>query len=399
MLDAPFVIFTILTELRRGVPPDQLWKTFSRFRERLSPRLPFWYHLCQQIGLLGASAPYRPSRMVKTWLTLPPKEQTLALLETWLALPKKHTDRAARQALLLRLKEGATLKTRDQRDLVGLQALGICFEEKLGAWGKVVLLGEPEPSPHSPAPWYLENNTLCVPFPANLPLLWELEAFLRPSSRGKYPLDQPNLRRAAQRGAALPGSDEWESVFIHILETDLGASIPSGLRSAILGQPVVHVLEGTFLEFSSPDELKRLRRSPILREHFEQILSPRHVYIEAQKAAHLMKLLEQRGLYARNFTEEGSKVQGQRTYFRRPVLSMPGKSSQPLPDLLMEYQRLQQALDILYHAPGSLRPEHRRITPLLMEERRGQVYVTAYCHTRRAQRTFRLDRIEIPGGP
>jgi len=36
---------------------------------------------------------------------------------------------------------------------------------------------------------------------------------------------------------------------------------------------------------------------------------------------------------------------------------MPGKSHTPLPELLAEYQRLQQALDILYHAPGSLRPE------------------------------------------
>ena len=134
-----------------------------------------------------------------------------------------------------------------------------------------------------------------MPFPANLPLLWELEAFLRPSSRGKYPLDQPNLRRAAQRGAAVSGSQEWEPAFIHILETGLGAAIPSDLRSAILGQPVVHVLEGMFLEFSSPAELKRLRHTPILREHFEQILSPRHIYIETQKAARLMKLLEQRG--------------------------------------------------------------------------------------------------------
>ena len=65
-------------------------------------------------------------------------------------------------------------------------------------------------------------------------------------------------------------------------------------------------------------------------------------------------------------------------------------------DLLTEHLRLQQALDILYHAPGGIRPEPRRITPLLMEEHGGQVYVIDYCHTRRAQRTFRLDRIEIP---
>jgi len=50
----------------------------------------------------------------------------------------------------------------------------------------------------------------------------------------------------------------------------------------------------------------------------------------------------------------------------------------------------------LYRAPG-YPAEQRRITPLIIEQRGEQTYVIAYCQTRRAQRTFRLDRIEVPG--
>jgi predicted DNA-binding transcriptional regulator YafY len=65
-------------------------------------------------------------------------------------------------------------------------------------------------------------------------------------------------------------------------------------------------------------------------------------------------------------------------------------------EVLGKYMQLQQALDILYRAPG-FPAEQRRITPLSIEQRGERTYVIAYCQTRRAQRTFRLDRMEIPG--
>lgn len=54
-----------------------------------------------------------------------------------------------------------------------------------------------------------------------------------------------------------------------------------------------------------------------------------------------------------------------------------------------------EALDVLYQASGKHSPELRHLTPLLMEERGGKVYLVAYCHTRRAARTFRLDRLQF----
>jgi len=72
-----------------------------------------------------------------------------------------------------------------------------------------------------------------------------------------------------------------------------------------------------------------------------------------------------------------------------------GGSSSKL-ELLKRYRQLQQAIDVLYRAPG-YPTERRRITPLLIEQRGEHTYISAYCQTRRAQRTFRLDRIEILG--
>jgi predicted DNA-binding transcriptional regulator YafY len=64
--------------------------------------------------------------------------------------------------------------------------------------------------------------------------------------------------------------------------------------------------------------------------------------------------------------------------------------------LIEKYKQLGQALDMLYRAPGYA-PEKRRITPLAIEQRGEHTYIIAYCQTRRGQRTFRLDRMEVPG--
>lgn len=56
---------------------------------------------------------------------------------------------------------------------------------------------------------------------------------------------------------------------------------------------------------------------------------------------------------------------------------------------------LQETVEILYQKTASHQAEVRRVTPLLIEERHRQVYLIAYCHTRRAQRTFRLDRTRL----
>ncbi len=55
----------------------------------------------------------------------------------------------------------------------------------------------------------------------------------------------------------------------------------------------------------------------------------------------------------------------------------------------------EETIDVLYHAGGRKSPEYRHLTPLLVEQRGPRYYLVAYCHNRRANRTFRLDRLRL----
>jgi predicted DNA-binding transcriptional regulator YafY len=60
-------------------------------------------------------------------------------------------------------------------------------------------------------------------------------------------------------------------------------------------------------------------------------------------------------------------------------------------------ESIEREADILvrYQAAGRPAPEVRRLSPLLLEERGSRWYLLAYCHLRRANRLFRVDRLEL----
>jgi hypothetical protein len=68
-------------------------------------------------------------------------------------------------------------------------------------------------------------------------------------------------------------------------------------------------------------------------------------------------------------------------------------------DILQAAIHAEQAVDVLYQAAGRPTPEYRHLTPLLLEQRGGRYYLIAYCHIRRGQRTFRLDRLQLVDFP
>ena len=51
-------------------------------------------------------------------------------------------------------------------------------------------------------------------------------------------------------------------------------------------------------------------------------------------------------------------------------------------------------MTIIYRVPGR-QPEQRRVTPMQVYTENAQTYLVAYCHLRKAQRTFRVDRLQI----
>ncbi|MBI3175264.1 MAG: WYL domain-containing protein [Chloroflexi bacterium] len=383
-----YLILTLLNALRRGIPQRQIWREFQRQKVTLQPRLSFWIALCKEAGLLDAfDGRLRVTGFARRWLNKDIEEQTFDLIDAWQNAPKDRKTRQFRKKLLWKLKYDKSLTAKDKKFLSQLQALGLVKEDRLTVWGRYFLKGEGDlPTPKAPETCHLDGDQFLVPLPQHIDLLWELERFLRPASPGRYPLN----RRALQYANGDP------QAWVDLLELGLGGPLPGGIRAQLLGQPSLRILRGVTLEFSHPEDLSALRRQSNFRTHIHRVISPRHVMVDERQAVSLMKMLVRRGICLETHEETSPEEQPKRTHFTKPSLLQPLGPSVPKLQVLRKYLQLQQGLDMLYHAPGYA-PEPRRITPLSIEERNGQTYVIAWCQSRRGQRTFRLDRMEIPG--
>lgn len=393
-----YTTFSIISALRQGIPASQLWKYFTRIGQPLQPRLAYWLALLQQANLITSNQ--HPGAIFYQWLHWQPDAQILHLLEAWQAAPKNRAERQLRQRILTRLKHHQTLCPSDTPLLAGLNALGLTHQGQLTRLGQAAFNQVPFSSPIPAQPWAICQQQLFTHPPADYPLLWQLEQYISPAAPYSYPLTPAAFRQASQRGDV--------QKLIEILQNGLKTSLPASLRAQILNQPALNIATVTILEFSSPAELRQLRQAPALRQHFQQILSPRHASIDPQDQPRILALLKRHGIQANMpDTKEPpdnspKKKEPPRTHFQRSGLLQPLGNDIPLIDLLQQALQQQTAIEMLYHAPVSHpaavpAPETHRITPLIIEERGGYTYIIAYSHNRRAQRTYRLDRIEIPG--
>ncbi|HKJ38873.1 MAG TPA: WYL domain-containing protein, partial [Anaerolineales bacterium] len=184
---------------------------------------------------------------------------------------------------------------------------------------------------------------------------------------------------------------------IDLLELGLGKPMPPQTKALILKQPSIRIASGIVLEFSSPAQLKQLRRQPVFRKYIDEFLSPQRVLVSIDKKKGLFEMLNRRGVYMdeSRIQPKGRKKRTHFPYKPKTILQPVGKMHPKL-SIIENYKELGQALDILYRTPG-YPAEQRRITPMSIEERGGKTYVIAWCQTRRAQRTFRLDRMQVPG--
>lgn len=381
------IIFTLLNAIRRGIAKDSIWREFRRQRIALKPRLAFWLAICKQAKLLDETeGQLRVTRQARQWLNRTAQEQTVHLLEAWQNAPKNPEVRQFRKKLLWKLKYNKPLTAKDRKSTNGLKALGLYGEEKLTRWGEYFIkeagtLPTPKPTP----PCTIQEENFIAPLSGPLDLLWQIEQHLRPSAPCKYPLTKKALQ--------FHHGDPHE--LITLLERGMKAEIPSNTKAAILQQPSIRITEGIVLEFSSPAELAQLRRQPVIRKYIEEFLSSQRILVSNQKAKSLFKMLSRRGVYVHR-NEEQPEVSRKRTHFPQNAILQPVGKSVPKLVIIEKYKQLGQALEILYRTPG-YPAEKRRITPLIIETRGEQTYVIAYCQTRRGQRTFRLDRMEVPG--
>jgi hypothetical protein len=82
-----------------------------------------------------------------------------------------------------------------------------------------------------------------------------------------------------------------------------------------------------------------------------------------------------------------------------PEEELPSPPEEELIVYLEQAIAREESIDVLYKARGRSMPEYRHLTPLLVEQRGPRYYLIAYCHTRRANRTFRLDRLRLIDHP
>src|SRR5690606_10740486 len=110
---------------------------------------------------------------------------------------------------------------------------------------------------------------------------------------------------------------------ITLMETGLQSTLPDRFRATLLRQPSIRVSEGIILEFSSPAELKQLRRQPTLRKYIHEYLSPQRILISKENEKALISLLKRRGIYLYQNEDQPAVKKKKRTHFQQATLLQP----------------------------------------------------------------------------
>lgn len=422
------------------------------------PRLTFWLRLCEKAALLERTPLPFPTDLLEGWLGWPLLEQIKYLVEAWRKIPSTTKSRQIRKHILQKLKEGHPLNQAERLEMGGLQVLGVCAGEGLSELGEAVLGNRTQTEAAAartalepPGPWRAQDGRLEIPFPPDWRLLWRLEQYLDPESPGIYRLDAAALRLAAQRAGT--GSIQ---ALLEFLRQMLGSEFTLENLAEIDERPAVKLISGWVIEFGETETLKMLRGLPACRRQLDHLLSPRHAVLDSLTGEAVLRCLYQRGLLAeQDFAQVAAMRQAKgrpaahltkadRAFLLRVLLCAGGLRQDAPPGILdrltagveqklitaaakkayehlrgVSWQpsieppeqaglplellnaRLQQAIqreetvDVFYTATGRHAPEYRRVSPLLLEQRGDRSYLIAYCHLRRAERTFRLDRLKL----
>lgn len=418
------------------------------------PRISFWIRLCQSASLLDEGSQPYPTLLFEEWLAWPLDKQIDHLVNAWAAMPNSKKTRQVRENLLSCLRRNIDLTAGQKQKANGLYVLGIWNGTGLSELGRIVFTDRQRGWKNDLlTKWKIEEEKLLIPFPCKWDLLWHLERYLDPLEPGIYSLQSDSMQLAVRRGALL-----GEKPLQEILRIGLGHSPSVELLDMLVENPNIQVTPGYLLEFDQPDTLKKLRQSSSWRRELSQIISPRHVILDLATGYPLLLRLFQSGLISENnfakvrsLHPSGKKVHSDwsssdRAYLVYLLLSNEGAQKQPSPPTgllsrlsegvdplllaaaahkaettpkelarptedLVENPEPEQpdvallaaiqsaidrgdSIDVLYRASGRHIEEQRHLTPLILEQRGDRFYLIAYCHTRKANRTFRLDRLK-----
>jgi len=286
-------------------------------------------------------------------------------------------------------------------------------------------------------------------------LLWELEGYLDPVAPSLYPLDTPALRLAVQLGAlegnpplpdilerglgerppdlllerlvgeptirlipgpvlefthpeelkALRGYPGWRRELDRLLSSRHVALNPWRV------QPILSKLlrQGLISERDLPSPHSHtIGRRNLGKGHLSKsdsvyllslmLLAEGLQNIAAPPPGLLARLTENmdhplRAAAARKATAMLAQIRPEPAW--KPEFEPPLLPPEELVRAIQEAIDRDESIDVLYKASGRHAAEYRHLTPLLVESRGERFYLIAYCHMRRANRTFRLDRLKL----
>jgi len=414
----------------------------------------FWLRLAQSASLLDEAR--RPTLLVEEWLGWPKAMRMQHLLETWLNRSGNQKIQRRRLDLVRRLQNRVPLSADQSRDLLALQALGGCRGMRLTRGGEALLKPKTDWRGRVPRvnPWIIAGESLIVPFPPDWPLVWQLEFWLHTAGPGVYGLDEPSLRLAVQRGAIsgkamvdvlarglqappppellqkLEAAPTIRIIPGPVLEFSSLEEL-SGLRAARRGRKDFERLLSPRHVALAPERasriLEQLRRSGMIAEGDQQNSltggdQTNSLSLSKAERADLLclallgefqteivpspELLQKlsaglddslRMAAARQASRAAAQIKAQRVEQAEKIAegAIPLPPAEDVLEALRDAIARETAVDVFYQAAGKPAVAYRRISPLLLERRGGRWYLIAYCHMRRANRTFRIDRIRL----
>ncbi len=459
LYDLPTLIFWLLSLIRSNPGSTAKQKAAcARYRE-VFRRVSFWIRLCQAGGLLSKNWPLAPGPLALDWLSWPVARQWRYLLRVWMDIPADPYRRKVRVQLLQNLAGGAVKNwhRKTPEELAGLRYFGLWSSSDLTLLGKVVLVERMHDLPEPVySPWQLYDQELIVNYPSDWRLLWELEVFLVPYRPGHYLLTSAALRRAAQRGdfrrlAALleqaSGAPIPVTLQQRLAHTPTARVLPgpviefsspeelAALRAFPAFRPrLEHLLSPRAVALDPSDRTLLYRfemmglladtswhvspgKAPAKSLSFNEATPSQadRVYLAGLiRAAEALRfpvsppdgLLQQLEADLEEFAVRAIERQTQKIVenlspprWAAPEPDFPPHPPGALLETLREAILYEETLEVSYRGPGRPAAEIRRLSPLAIEERGGRTYLLAYCHTRRGNRTFRLDRLTLTGNP
>ena len=167
------IIFNLLCIMRREHPQSAETLCSAMQRRGLIygsledvPRLSFWVHLCQAASLLDEMALPYPTLLAGDWLSFSLADQLMHLLHSWADAPRAEDLRRLRERLAGRLLAGAPLGVKEQFEVAGMEALGLCQGDQLTPLGQALLSGQlAQLPPTAHQPWQVDGEMLYTPYP------------------------------------------------------------------------------------------------------------------------------------------------------------------------------------------------------------------------------------------